>query len=63
MQDVIDRLAAYEDTGLEPEEIMKMKRAWNAVCNAYGFNRLTREETEVALKKRNAGNDRRKNGE
>lgn len=27
------KLAAYEDTGLEPEEIVKMKRVWNAVCN------------------------------
>lgn len=24
-QDVIDRLAAYEDTGLEPEEITELK--------------------------------------
>lgn len=30
----VDRLAAYEDTGLEPEEILKMKREWNANCNA-----------------------------
>lgn len=25
-QDVIDRLAAYEDTGLEPEEIVKIRK-------------------------------------
>lgn len=36
----IDRLAAYEDTGLEPEEIAEMKRAWNAACSAYEFNRV-----------------------
>lgn len=35
-----DRLAAYEDTGLEPEEITEMKRAWNAACGAYEFNRV-----------------------
>lgn len=25
MDDIIDRLAVYEDTGLEPEEIIKLK--------------------------------------
>lgn len=29
-----------EDIGLEPEEIMEMKRAWKAACNTYGFNNV-----------------------
>lgn len=50
------KLAAYEDTGLEPEEIAEMKRAWNAACSAYEFNR-TREEAEAELEKREADNE------
>lgn len=33
-----DRLAAYEDTGLTPEEVIDLKGSWNAACKAYGFN-------------------------
>lgn len=34
----IDRLAAYEDTGLTPEEIIDLKGSWRAACKFYGFN-------------------------
>lgn len=40
---VWERLKEYEDAGLEPEEIMEMKRAWNAACNTYGFNNVRGE--------------------
>lgn len=36
----VNRLAAYEDTGLEPEEIELMKGSWRAVCKEYGINRM-----------------------
>lgn len=36
----IVRLAAYEETGMTPEEIIEMKLAWNAACNAFGFNNV-----------------------
>lgn len=36
--DAICRLAAYEDTGLEPEEILFMKSSWEAACKKYGIN-------------------------
>lgn len=43
----VTRLKQYEDTGLEPEEIMEMKRAWSAACSAYGFNHV---EGEISIK-------------
>lgn len=36
----IVRLAAYEDTGMTPEEIDLMKGSWRAVCKEYGINRI-----------------------
>lgn len=40
MAELRERLNQYEDTGLTPEEITEMKRAWNAVCNTFGFNNV-----------------------
>ena len=34
----IDRLAAYEDTGLTPVEIRELKDLWKVVCKLYGIN-------------------------
>ena len=34
----IDRLAAYEDTGLTPEGIIELKGSWRAACKFYGIN-------------------------
>ncbi len=34
----IVRLAAYEDTGLTPEEIVRLLQEWKAVCHLHGIN-------------------------
>lgn len=34
----IDRLAAYEDTGLTPVEIRELEDLWKVVCKLYGIN-------------------------
>lgn len=39
----IDRLAAYEDTGLTPEEIIELKHTWRAATKAFGFNNIPGE--------------------
>lgn len=36
----IDRLAAYEDTGLEPEEIVDLRRAWDMYGGEDGINKM-----------------------
>jgi len=41
LKKAIDRLAAYEDTGLMPEEIMELKRAWKAACKLCKINDVT----------------------
>ena len=38
MKAVVDRLAAYEDTGLTPEGIIELKGSWRAACKFYGIN-------------------------
>lgn len=40
---VYARLAAYEDTGLTPEEIIELKHAWRAATKAFGFNNIPGE--------------------
>ena len=39
-----DKLAAYENTGLSPEEVKLMKGSWRAVCKEYGLNGFTMKE-------------------
>ena len=39
----VDRLAAYEDTGLTPEEIIELKHTWRAATKAFGFNNIPGE--------------------
>jgi len=38
-----DLLAAYEDTGLTPEEIIELKHTWRAATKAFGFNNIPGE--------------------
>jgi len=40
---VYARLAAYEDTGLTPEEIIELKHTWRAATKAFGFNNIPGE--------------------
>lgn len=40
MASAIARLAAYEDTGMTPEEIDLMKGSWMAACKEYGINSI-----------------------
>lgn len=40
---MIDRLAAYEDSGLTPEEIIELKHTWRAATKAFGFNNIPGE--------------------
>lgn len=54
---VFERLAAYEDTGMEPERVAEL--AW-IIENRELFGReifLNREEAKAALKKREADNE------
>ena len=52
-----DRLAAYEDTGLTPDEVTALQKDWSDLCTIVGecggIDRLrelaTREEAEKAL--------------
>lgn len=34
--EAIDRLAAYEDTGLEPEEVTALQKDWSDLCTVIG---------------------------
>lgn len=43
MKAVVDRLAAYEDTGLTPEGIIELKHTWRAATKAFGFNNIPGE--------------------
>lgn len=43
MSNAIVRLAAYEDIGRTPDEIMALIGAWGAACKAYGFNPTLRK--------------------
>lgn len=49
----VDRLGAYEDTGLMPEEVTALQRNWSDLCTVVGgcggLDRL-RELAEAALK-------------
>lgn len=42
MSNAIVRLAAYEDIGRTPEEILELIAAWNAVCKLHGINKVRR---------------------
>ena len=37
---IIDRLAAYEDTGLEPEEVADLQRAWDMYGGEEGITAM-----------------------
>lgn len=39
----INRLAAYEDAGLEPEEVLQMKGSWEVVCKTYRINCIPKD--------------------
>lgn len=34
--EALERLAAYEDTGLEPEEVDKLTKDWSDLCTVLG---------------------------
>lgn len=40
---IVNTLAAYEDTGLTPEEIIELKHTWRAATKAFGFNNIPGE--------------------
>lgn len=44
--EIADRLAAYEDTGLEPEELKSLKETWDLFGGADGVQRVYVERDE-----------------
>lgn len=53
LENLVDRLGNYEDTGLMPEEVAELQRDWSDLCTVVGecggLDRL-RELAEAALK-------------
>ena len=49
MSNAIVRLAAYEDIGRTPDEIIALIGAWSAVCKLYGLNTsISQDNTPLA---------------
>lgn len=36
LDEIVERLAAYEDTGLEPEEVTALQKDWSELCTVIG---------------------------
>ena len=36
LDEIVERLAAYEDTGLEPEEVTALQKDWSDLCTVIG---------------------------
>ena len=48
VQKILDRLAAYEDTGLEPEKVFALL-AENAMLNKENFWLMVKDDTEIVF--------------
>lgn len=46
-----DRLAAYEDTGLEPKEIIDLQQAWDMYGGELGITEILSENHELKEKR------------